>query len=44
MAFGDFKAEGDQQAAVRRAEGFSQALQRICAFAWYFDGNTMALQ
>jgi hypothetical protein len=38
------QAEGDQQAAVLRAEGFSTALDRIYQVANTVDVKTMSLQ
>ena len=38
------KAEGDRQAAILRAQGFSQALQQIFSAAKGIDQKTMALQ
>ena len=40
----DPAAEGDRQAAILRAEGFSQALERIYGAARGIDAKTMALQ
>ena len=37
-------AEGERQAAILRAEGFSMALQRIFDVAHSVDSNTMSLQ
>ena len=37
-------AEGDQQASVLRAEGFSTALDKIHAIAKDVDVNTLSLQ
>ena len=37
-------AEGDQQAAILRAEGFSTALDRIYQIARQVDTNTLSLQ
>ncbi|MEO8208211.1 MAG: hypothetical protein ABI598_04180, partial [Chloroflexota bacterium] len=38
------KAEGERQAAILRAEGFSEALTRIFSAAKGIDQKTMALQ
>ena len=38
------EAEGDQQATVLRAEGFSTALDKIFQVANTIDGKTMSLQ
>ncbi len=38
------EAEGDQQATVLRAEGFSTALERIYSVANTVDSKTMSLQ
>ncbi|MEO5966135.1 MAG: SPFH/Band 7/PHB domain protein, partial [Candidatus Limnocylindrales bacterium] len=37
-------AEGERQAAILRAEGFSQALERIYSAAHNIDEKTMVLQ
>ncbi|MGH2424794.1 MAG: SPFH domain-containing protein, partial [bacterium] len=38
------KAEGDRQAAILRAEGFSLALDKIFAVAKNIDSKTLTLQ
>ncbi|MCI0439449.1 MAG: SPFH/Band 7/PHB domain protein, partial [Chloroflexi bacterium] len=38
------QAEGDRQAAVLRAEGFSEALNKVYSVARNVDANTLSLQ